>query len=158
MIKIPCIKQSVVLTIFVCLISCANQSVIPAANGLEEKSQTSENRMDFVPEPADTLLPPGDLIIRDLPVNDIEVSLTENVPPQVIVSGYLSDSCAKLGEITQKREGNTVHIHITTTHPRDAACAQVIEDIEERVDLEGDFPPGSYKIIVNDMEKEARIS
>ncbi len=108
---------------------------------------------------ADSRQPAGDFIIADMPINDISVAILESFPVQVqvAVEGYLSDGCTELNEITQRREGNTIHIRITTKRPKDVACIQIIKAFQDRIRLEGDFPAGNYKVIVNGVEKEFRI-
>jgi len=98
-------------------------------------------------------------IIADMPVTDISVQILESFPYQIhiVVEGYLSDACTELNEITQRREDNTVYVHITTKRPRDAICAQVIKEVTERVPLEGGFLPGRYKVIVNGVEKDFEL-
>lgn len=100
-----------------------------------------------------------EFIIADMPITDISVQILESFPYQIhiVVKGYLSDACTELNEITQRREDNTVYVHITTKRPKDAMCAQVITDVTERVPLEGGFLPGSYKVIVNGVEKEFEL-
>ena len=97
-----------------------------------------------------------EFIIRDMPVTDISVQILESFPLQVHlrVSGYLSDSCTEINEITQRRDDGTIYVHITTKRPRDLFCLQVIADITVNVPIEGGFLPGRYKAIVNDVEKD----
>jgi len=97
-----------------------------------------------------------EFIINDLPVTDISVQILESFPLQVhlVVSGYLSDSCTKINETTQRRDDGTIYVHITTKRPRDLFCLQVITDITVNVPIEGGFLPGRYKAIVNDVEKD----
>jgi hypothetical protein len=100
-----------------------------------------------------------EFIIADMPITDISVQILESFPYQIhiVVKGYLSDACTELNEITQRRDDNAVYVHITTKRPRDAMCAQVITEVTERVPLEGGFLPGSYKVIVNGVEKEFEL-
>ena len=100
-----------------------------------------------------------EFIIADMPINDISVLLLESFPVQVhiVVDGFLRDGCTTLNEITQRRDGNTISVHITTKRPQDAVCIQVIKEVQERVPLEGGFLPGRYKVIVNDVEEEFEI-
>jgi len=102
---------------------------------------------------------PGDFIIEDLPINDVDINLMESFPVQIslVIKGYLKDSCTKLNEITQKLDGNTIYVHITTKRPKDAMCALVITEIKERVSIKGGFLPGHYKLVVNDFVKEFDI-
>jgi len=102
---------------------------------------------------------PGDFIIDDMPVDDISIQLLESFPLQVHieVNGILNDGCTTINEITQKRDGNTINIKITTKRPQDAVCIQVAKLVTERIALEGGFLPGHYKLIVNGVEKEFDI-
>ena len=101
----------------------------------------------------------AEYIIADMPINDFSVQILESFPLQVhlAVAGFLRDSCTILNETTQRREGNTVHVHITTKRPKDAMCAQVITEVTIRISLEGGFLPGHYRVIVNDVVKEFDI-
>jgi hypothetical protein len=98
-------------------------------------------------------------IIADMPINDISVEILKSLPLQVhiVVNGFLRDGCTTLNEITQQRDGNTISVHITTKRPKDAFCIQVIKEVQERIPLEGNFPTGRYKVIVNNVEKEFEI-
>jgi hypothetical protein len=95
------------------------------------------------------------LIIEDMKIEDISILFLESFPVQVhvIVKGVSRNSCVKLNEITQKRDGNTVNIHITTEQPKDAVCLQVVTFITERISL-GEFLPGRYNLIINGIVKE----
>ena len=89
-------------------------------------------------------------IIDDLPVQKVSAAILESFPVKVNleVEGYLVDSCTMLHETTERREGNTIHVQITTIRPRELACATVITEIQHTVSL-GSFDPGSYQAIVN---------
>jgi len=97
-----------------------------------------------------------DFIIGEMPVDDVSINLLESYPYQVhiVVKGILSNGCTTINEITQKRDGNTIKINITTKRPKDAICIQVVKLVEERIPLEGGFLPGHYKLIVNGFVKE----
>ena len=94
-------------------------------------------------------------VIADLPVENISVRILEIYPVQIdlVVEGILTDNCTTIYQTTQRREGDTVHVHITTKRPKDLACAAVISPIEVSVQLEGIFEPGKYKLIVNGVEE-----
>ncbi len=103
--------------------------------------------------------PDGSNGISDLPITGVSFQILESFPLQVhvMVEGYLSDACTMVNETTQRRNGATVYINITTKRPADLMCAQVITETTVRVPLEGGFFPGSYKVIVNDFEKDLVI-
>ena len=89
-------------------------------------------------------------IIDDLPIQKVSAAILESFPPQVNleVEGYLADSCTTLHETTERREGATIHVQVTTKRPQDLACATVITEIQHTVPL-GFFYPGLYQAIVN---------
>lgn len=88
--------------------------------------------------------------IADLPIESVSVAILESVPTQVNleIEGYLADSCTTLHETTEQREGDTIHVQVTTIRPIDLVCATVITEIEHTVPL-GFFDPGVYKVVVN---------
>lgn len=97
----------------------------------------------------------SNFIIADMLIEDVSVLFLESFPVQVhiIVKGILSDGCTELNNITQKREGNKIYVHITTKRPKDAFCIEVIKPFEAKIALDGGFLPGKYKLIVNNFEK-----
>ena len=99
-------------------------------------------------------------IIDHLPIQKVSVAILESFPPQLVleIEGYLADACTMLHETTERREGNTIHVQVTTKRPRDLACAAVISitKIEHIIPL-GTFDSGMYKAIVNDVEVEFEV-
>ena len=103
--------------------------------------------------------PEGDgVIIASMPIGEIEVLLAESHPVQVtvVVHGWLPDSCTAHHETHQTQEGNTITIQITTTRPKDAFCATVVTEYQERFFI-GALPAGDYTVIVNDVKQKFRI-
>lgn len=98
------------------------------------------------------------VIITDMPIGEIEVLLAESDPVQVTVevNGWLPDSCTAHHETHQTQEGNTITIQITTTRPKDAFCATVVTEYQERFFI-GALPAGDYTVIVNDVEQKFRV-
>ena len=122
----------------VCFTSCANFDDI----------------LDDIGEPSD-----GDaVVIANMPIGEIQVLLAESDPVQVIVevNGWLPDSCTAHHETLQTQEGNTITIQITTIRPKDAFCATVVTEYQERFFI-GALPAGDYRVIVNDVEQKFRI-
>ncbi len=111
-------------------------------------------KVDFVVPKDDS-----NFIIGEMHVDDVSINLLESYPYQVhiVVNGILNDGCTTINEITQKRDGNTINVNITTKRPKDAFCIQVVKMVEERIPLDGGFLPGHYKIIVNGFVKEFDI-
>ena len=103
--------------------------------------------------------PEGDgTIIANMPIQEIEVLLAESDPVQVTVevNGWLPDSCTAHHETHLTQEENTITIQITTTRPKDFACATVVTEYQERISI-GTLPAGDYKVIVNDIAQQFRV-
>lgn len=94
----------------------------------------------------------SDSIIGVAPVDSIEIVILESFPVQVMIiaRGDLPDSCTEIGNITQRREGNTFLVTIETLRDQDLICAQVTVPFQESVslDVEG-LPAGTYVVDVN---------
>jgi hypothetical protein len=103
--------------------------------------------------------PNEEFIIGDMQIEDVEIQFLKSLPLQInlAVKGILGDGCTTLNEITQKRDGNTVYVKITTKRPKGVACIEIAKFITENVKLDGGFPQGHYKIIVNNVVKEFDI-
>jgi hypothetical protein len=103
--------------------------------------------------------PNEELIIADMPIEDFDIQYLESFPLQInlVVKGFLSDGCTTLNDITQKRDDNSVYVNITTKRPKDIPCILIVKLITLNVKLDGGFPPGHYKIAVNDVVKEIDI-
>ncbi len=98
------------------------------------------------------------VIIRDIPIQEIEVLLAESDPVQVTVevNGWLPDGCTEHHQTHLTQEGNTITIQITNIRPRGFACATVVTEYQERVSI-GTLPAGDYTVIVNGVEQEFRV-
>jgi hypothetical protein len=85
--------------------------------------------------------PPGVLSIER-----IEVLVQESDPVQVVahVQGWLGDGCTTLGPITQTRSGSVIQVTMGAVHSGAQACAAIAPVVDERIVLEGLFPPGEY--------------
>lgn len=139
-----CIAQfATIITVIYC-IGCANIDDI--LNGINKPSNGDSDDVD------------NQLIIADMPIAGIEVLLAASDPVQVTVevNGWLPDSCTAHHETHQEQEGNTITIQITTTRPRDFACATVVTEYQENVSI-GTLPAGDYTVIVNDVEQQFRL-
>jgi hypothetical protein len=95
-------------------------------------------------------------IYRTAGVDSIDIQMSDSTPAQanVVVKGYLSDSCTKIDRIDQRREGDDFHITITTKRPADRNCLQVLMPFEEIIPLEvADLKAGAYTVTVNQMSE-----
>ena len=110
------------------------------------------------PEPDPALVDPN-LEIKEIQIDSVGVLVRESAPPQVAieVKGILGDGCAALHEVKQQREGNTITVSITATRPKDAMCTMIAKVYDENINLDGDFTPGEYTVIVNGVEQTFKI-
>lgn len=88
-------------------------------------------------------------------VESLEVLILESFPVQVhaVVSGYLSDGCLSLAEITAERKGETFTVTLTTTRPAgEVACTQVIVPFEETIPLDVyGLDAGKYYVVAQEQ-------
>lgn len=93
-------------------------------------------------------------VIGEAKVESIDILQLESFPVQVnvVAKGYLPDSCTTLGDIKQSYADNKFTITIESKRPLDAeACAQVIENFEKTISLNGvvGLSKGTYSVVVN---------
>ncbi|MCG8349918.1 MAG: hypothetical protein MI924_19305 [Chloroflexales bacterium] len=90
-----------------------------------------------------------------LTIDTIKVDIAESEPVQVFVhvQGYLGDGCTSLGAIEQQRNDNVVEVTIQARHSGAEVCTMIAPVVDERIQLEGDFPPGGYIVRVNGVEQ-----
>uniref|UniRef100_A0A7C1XPS8 Uncharacterized protein n=1 Tax=Thermomicrobium roseum TaxID=500 RepID=A0A7C1XPS8_THERO len=99
--------------------------------------------------------PGTDALERGLPtVDTAEVRVVEDTRRRVVieVQGTLPDACAELAEqpsvsVADRR----VSVLLEWERPRGLMCAQVLRPFTTTVDL-GELEPGSYMLVVNDLE------
>jgi inhibitor of cysteine peptidase len=90
-------------------------------------------------------------------VTVVEVD-TAGGAPEVLLGGWLPDSCTRLHGISEVREGDTISLTVESARPMDRACAQVIGEFERVYVLESVLEPGTYSLIVNgEIEVEFTI-
>ena len=91
-------------------------------------------------------------------VTGLEVYILESFPVQVHaqVSGYFSDGCVELVDISAERDGNTYTLILNTQRPSgDVECTQALVPFEEVVPLDvNGLPAGTYTVIAGDMQSE----
>ena len=108
-------------------------------------------------------IPPGRIVeqfIEDMPILHAEMLIATDNPRKIFlrVVGGVGGSCTERHETRQERDGNSIVIKMTNiTTIRDMVlCTDVVIFKPEVVYL-GILPPGDYKIIVNDVERQLRI-
>ncbi len=114
--------------------------------------------------PADTLFAVNAFLIDEvetIDVNDSEKVLTNIIrvaatvnrgqPAQISlqVEGEHPDGCDLPVHAEQSRTGDTVKVEIYRKVPADMICPMILRPYEGEIQLEGDFAPGSYTIMVN---------
>jgi inhibitor of cysteine peptidase len=94
-----------------------------------------------------------DLLVEPIQVEDVDVLILESFPPQAVahVRGVLGDGCSEFHSLEQVRSGSTITVTILRERPRDAICIQIAKLYEDRIPLEGQYPPGQYVLHVNDV-------
>lgn len=102
-------------------------------------------------QPAQPIQPRTEPVV----VEDVQVEILESDPVQVVavIKGGLGNGCLSLGEITQRREGNTIEVTLLANHSGAEACTMIYQIVDERVRLDGSFAPGEYTLIVNGVER-----
>src|SRR3954454_9595627 len=66
----------------------------------------------------------SNVITGEAQIEKVEILMLESFPVQVRVnfSGYTSDACTTIDQVTQERSGNSFMIHVTTKRPAGAMC------------------------------------
>ena len=97
----------------------------------------------------------GEVIIKQAPVDSVELLLMESFPMQMraLVRGDLPDGCTEISHSGQTTEGNVIRIDLFTRRPAGAICTQALVRYEENilVDILG-LPAGDYVVSVNGVE------
>ena len=97
----------------------------------------------------------GEAIIKEAPVDSVELLLMESFPPQLraLVRGDLPDGCTEISHSEQTREGNVIRVDLFTRRPADAICTQALVRYEESIPVEIlGLPAGDYGVSVNGVE------
>ncbi|MCS7051538.1 MAG: hypothetical protein NZL87_07980 [Thermomicrobium sp.] len=87
-------------------------------------------------------------------VEQVEVRVGEGAARRVVVEvrGSLPDACSELAsEPAITIVGHRITIMLEWERPRELVCAQVLRPFSTAVDL-GELQPGSYTLVVNDLE------
>lgn len=115
------------------------------------RDATGEGRYARIVEAIESLAMQDIHVLFDLRVEHVQFTFLESFPVQVVaqIDGMRPNPCVELHEITQSRNGNTVHLHVEMKQDIDVSCIQVTEPFETRVKLDGVFPPDDYEVIVN---------
>lgn len=99
--------------------------------------------------------------IVDIWGGNVEISISESRPAEVIVTVYASsfDTCISIHQVHQERIGDTIFIRATILLPSGSAifaCGAAVTEVEEQVSI-GMFTAGEYKVNVNGIEHIFRV-
>ena len=96
-----------------------------------------------------------DVVVEPIQIDRVDVRIRAGSPPQAWahVVGVVGDGCASLHSVRQGRSGNTVTVTILRQRPRVAVCTQIARLYDEVIPLDGPYPPGTYLLRVNDVER-----
>jgi hypothetical protein len=84
-------------------------------------------------------------------VDRVTARVLDTKQVQVSAIGALADSCTKIDQVSQARQGNTYAVTITTLKTPGQGCAQAIVPFNQVVLLDGkDLAPGTYTVVVNE--------
>ena len=108
----------------------------------------------------DDEIPDGWAIV-DIWGGDVEISISESRPAEVIVTVYATslDTCISVHKVHQERMGDTIFIRATILLPSGSVvfgCGDAITEVEEQVSI-GKFTVGEYKVNVNGIEHMFRV-
>jgi len=94
-------------------------------------------------------------------VDSVDVNVLGSSPPvkvQVVAKGYIQASCAKIVDVSQKREGNTFTITLSTFQQTDIICSNIEAPYQQTIDLEvGDLKAGTYTVTVDGVSKQLTL-
>ena len=94
-----------------------------------------------------------DLLVEPIQIDSVDVLVQESSPPTASarVRGVVGDGCSEIHSVRQERSDVTVTLAILRERPRNAVCTQIARLYDERIPLQGSFPPGDYVLRVNDF-------
>jgi hypothetical protein len=90
----------------------------------------------------------GEMLYDLAPVTGVEARFVAG-KPQIIIRGYLPDSCTEISAISDRLEGSTIVVTVETQRPADLMCTQIIMDFETTYTLTSAPGRGTYTIDVN---------
>jgi len=93
------------------------------------------------------------VIVDPITIDSVSVQLSgDPARPVARVRGVVGDGCSSLHSVSQTRAGSAVTVTILRERPKDAICTQLAKLYDERIPLDGSFPPGRYTLRVNAFE------
>jgi inhibitor of cysteine peptidase len=149
-------KPKYLLMLIVALVIVMSGCSCPATLESNNSSNTSQNQTAGVGGTDE-----GEFITGVASVDTVQVLVMESFPVQVNVeaTGYLSDGCTTIGNVTTKKDGNTFFVEISTMRPRDALCTQALVPFTKSVPLDVyGLEKGVYTVDVNGKTASFELS
>jgi len=99
-----------------------------------------------------------DTFVEPIQIHRVDVRILESAPPGATahVEGFVGDGCSSLHSVEQARSGNTVTVTILRRRVAADACIQIAILYDEDIPLSGQYPPGTYVLRVNGVERTFR--
>lgn len=99
-------------------------------------------------------------------VLDVEVRILETRPAQVelVIRGTLPDQCQYRFYTVENRVNQSVRVNFQAIHPANSTCSSTEHEIEfvlllgrDLPEAQRGFPPGEYRLIVNNFQTSFTI-
>jgi hypothetical protein len=91
-------------------------------------------------------------------VDSVDVNVLGSSPPvkvQVVAKGYIQASCAKIVDVSQKRDGNIFTVTLGTFQETGIICSDIEAPYEKTVDLDvAGLKAGTYTVVVDGVSKQ----
>jgi hypothetical protein len=95
-------------------------------------------------------------------VDSVVVSVLGTSPPvkvQVMAKGYIQTSCAKIVDVSQKRDSNTFTVTLGTFQQTDIICSDIEAPYEQSIDLDvASLKAGTYTVVVDGVSKQFTLT
>jgi hypothetical protein len=141
------LKKLLLITLLLCVSVLAMTACMPVAR------EASFPATNWTPIPQATQ---AQTASREVQIESIEVQVLKSDPVQInaVVTGDLTEACAKLGDSQVRYASNTFQITLLAVSPTDRGCAQVTTPFESTFPLNAiDLPAGTYTVTVNGVSK-----
>ncbi len=78
---------------------------------------------------------------------------------QVVAKGYIQASCAKITDVSQKRDSNTFTVTLNTFQQTDIICSDIEAPYQQSIDLDtAGLKAGTYTVVVDGVSKQFTLA
>lgn len=95
-------------------------------------------------------------------VDSVVVNVLGTSPPvkvQVVAKGYIQASCTKIVDVTQKRDGNTFTVTLSTFQQTGIICSDIEAPYQQSIDLDvAGLKAGTYTVVVDGVSKQFTLA